>query len=73
MWRRLSGSDQMPLAVESPKCAPQPSFEASVNICVEGGVKEHASDASDATEWVACEGDLTTPVSLLLLEALSET
>ena len=23
--------DQTPLAVESPKCAPQPSFEASVN------------------------------------------
>ena len=31
MWRRLSGSDQTALAVESPKCAPQPSFEASVN------------------------------------------
>ena len=28
----LSGTDQVPLAVKSPKWAPQPSFEASVNI-----------------------------------------
>ena len=42
-------TDQMPLAVESPKCAAQPSFEVSVTFYgrVEGGAtagpKEHCS------------------------------
>ena len=32
MCNLLSGTDQVPLAVKSPKWAPQPSFEASVKI-----------------------------------------
>ena len=33
MCNLVSGFDQRPFAVQSPKCAPQPSFNASVNSC----------------------------------------
>ena len=32
MCSLLSGRDQMPLMVQSPKCVPHPSFDASVEI-----------------------------------------
>ena len=55
MCKLPSGLEQRPFAVQSPKCAPQPSFEASVNswrACVVRGVKV------DLTE--PCLGPTTT-------------
>ena len=43
MCKLLSGLDQSPFAVQSPKCALQSLFDASVNSC-----REHVDGGSEA-------------------------